>query len=73
MLRVLIFFICDYIELNNCMVSWCCLNRIVFNKEVVWLRYFIVFFIFLNIEEFINIFKVLVYGKIVGDMFCFEL
>lgn len=62
----------DYIELNNCMVSWCRFNRIVFNKEAVWSRYLIVFSISLNTEEFTNISKVLVYGKIAGYMFCFE-
>lgn len=72
MSRVLIPSTRDYIELNSCMVSWCRFNRIVFNKEAVWSRYFIVFSISLNTEEFTNISKVLVYGKIAGYMFCFE-
>lgn len=61
MSRVLIPSTRDYIELNSCMVSWCRFNRIVFNKEAVWSRYFIVFSISLNTEEFTNISKVLVY------------
>lgn len=72
MSRVLIPSTRDYIELNSCMVSWCRFNRIVFNKEAVWSRYFIVFSISLNTEEFTNISKVLVYGKIAGYMFCSE-